>query len=187
MPLLWTLPSNDLLLEKMRQDLPIVLPNAWRRPEAGRRGFGKPREGTREFHGNSELGFINVLPEIAILEMGVFENVPRVGHRIAQHLALKSLCEEFCFRVELEQLCRGLLDFVDLFLSAGFNAEPVPVLIQKRAGCETVLGHPLDQGLVRAPAGLAAIDDEIEVAVLAFVNSSHARPGHAASGEAASA
>src|SRR5207247_11240201 len=86
MPLLWTLPSNDLLLEKMRQDLPIVLPNAWRRPEAGRRGFGKPREGTREFHGNSELGFINVLPEIAILEMRRLQSVPRLGHRIAEHL-----------------------------------------------------------------------------------------------------
>src|SRR5262249_19123392 len=77
----------------------------------------------------------------------------------------------------------GYLDLIDFLLCAGFNTKAVPVLIQKSFRSQIMLCQPPDESLIRTAPSISAVDDEVEISVLAFVDGAHSRPRHAAAGE----
>ena len=128
---------------------------------------------------------MDTLPKFPVLQMRIVENIARIRHRISDQFALEGFLQKFRFRVLHEQLCRRTFDLVDFRLCARFDAEPVPIFIAKRICRKTVLCHPFHERLIGAAACLASIDDEIEVTILACIDSAHLSPRHAAAGDAA--
>ena len=132
--------------------------------------------------GAAQLGVLHLLPEIPRLELRVGEQLLRGGHRVAQHAAARHRLEELGLGDPGEELRDGLLHDVDLFLGHLLDVECAPVLLQQEHGGRALLRHPLHQRLVGLPPGLAAVDDEVQVAVLAGPEHPHLGAGDGAPG-----
>ena len=117
--------------------------------------------------------------------MRILENVAGIRYRIADHFPAERFFQKFGLCVSPEEFLGGAFDLVDFGLSAGFDAEVIPILFQQRSARETVLGHPFHKRLIRPPPCLAAIDDEIDVTILTFVDRAHARAADAAARDVA--
>src|SRR4051812_13532240 len=113
------------------------------------------------------VGTGDALPETARLELRIAGDVGHGRDRIAQHLAFMRAVEEFALGEGQEEDGDGRLDGIDLGLRRLGGIEALPFDLGERPEIRARLAHPGAELLVGALSGTAAIENEIQMPVLA--------------------
>ena len=122
------------------------------------------------------------MPEVACFMLRIGKNLFDAGHRVAEHLSFDDFFKEFGFGNGREKISDGLFHTIDLFLADLGDIKSFPIFLLQKIRRHAFAVHPLDQRLVGSSAGLAAVDDEVEIAVLAGPENPHLRTGNASPG-----
>src|SRR5262245_52337426 len=121
---------------------------------------------------------LNRLPKAAGLMLGIGKDLFDTGHRVAEHLSFDDFFKELGFGDALEKISDGRFHSIDLFLADLGDIKSFPIFLFQKIRRHAFAIHPFDQRLVGSSAGLAAVNDEVEIAVLAWPENPHTRSGN---------
>src|SRR5262245_7311629 len=125
---------------------------------------------------------LNRLPKGACLMLRIGKDLFDTGHRVAEHLSFDDFFKKLDFGDALEKISDGRLHAIDLLLADLSDIKSFPIFLFQKIRRHAFAIHPFDQRLVGSSAGLASVNDEVEITVLAWPENPHLRSGNAPPG-----
>src|SRR5262245_20793698 len=125
---------------------------------------------------------LNRLPKAACLMLRIGKDLFDTGDRVAEHLSFDDFFKELGFGDALEKISDGRFHSIDLFLTNLGDIKSFPIFLFQKIRRHAFAIHPFDQRLVGSSPSLAAVNDEVEITVLAWPENSHLRSGNAPPG-----